>query len=186
MAATGKDEQVTPQAVIEFWKQAGPKHWFAKDKAFDTLFRDTFYSAHFLAASRQLERWLAQPEGALALLLLLDQYPRNAFRGTAHMFATDSLARFYARQMINNGLDKAFEADLRLFCYLPFEHSEDAADQQLSLQLHLSLGPQASVWAQEHAEIIQRFGRFPHRNEVLGRETTEQERMFLDQGGFAG
>ena len=186
MAATGMDEQTTPQAVIEFWKQAGPKHWFAKDKAFDTLFRDTFYSAHFLAASRQLEHWLAQPEGALALLLLLDQYPRNAFRGTAHMFATDSLARFYARHMIDGSMDKALEADLRLFCYLPFEHSEDAADQQLSLQLHLSLGPQASVWAQEHAEIIQRFGRFPHRNEVLGRETTEQERTFLDQGGFAG
>ena len=186
MATTDKDQQTTPQGVIEFWKQAGPRHWFAKDEAFDTLFRDTFYSAHFLAASRQLEHWLAQPEGALALLLLLDQYPRNAFRGTAHMFATDPLARFYARRAIDSGMDKALEADLRLFCYLPFEHSENSDDQQLSLQLHHSLGPKVSVWAEEHAEIIQRFGRFPHRNEVLGRETTELERKFLNDGGFAG
>ena len=186
MATTDKDQQATPQAVIEFWKQAGPKHWFAKDEAFDTLFRETFYVTHFQAASRKLEHWLEQPEGSLALLLLLDQYPRNAFRGTAHMFATDPLARFYARRIIDGGMDQTLEADLRLFCYLPFEHSEDSDDQLLSLQLHHSLGPKASVWAEEHAEIIHRFGRFPHRNEVLGRETTVQERQFLDEGGFAG
>ena len=186
MATTESNGQTTPGAVIEFWKQAGPKHWFAKDEAFDAVFRETFYRAHFQAARRELEHWMVQPEGALALLLLLDQYPRNSFRGTAHMFATDPLARFYARHMIDGGMDKALEADLRLFCYLPFEHSEDAADQQLSLQLHHSLGPQASVWAQEHADIIRQFGRFPHRNDVLGRETTGQERTFLDEGGFAG
>ena len=186
MATTDKDQQATAQAVIEFWKQAGPKHWFAKDEAFDTLFRDTFYVAHFQAARRELEHWLELPEGALALLLLLDQYPRNAFRGTAHMFATDPLARFYARRIIDGGMDKALEADLRLFCYLPFEHSEDSDDQQLSLQLHHALGPQVSIWAEEHAEIIHRFGRFPHRNHVLGRDTTAQERQFLNEGGFAG
>ena len=186
MAATGKDEQVTPQAVIEFWKQAGPKHWFAKDKAFDTLFRDTFYSAHFLAASRQLEHWLAQPEGALALLLLLDQYPRNAFRGTAHMFATDPLARLYARKMVDAGLDQQVEPQLRAFCYLPFEHSEDPQDQQRSLALNQQLDAGTYHWAKEHADIIERFGRFPHRNGVLGRTSTDEERAFLKAGGFAG
>ncbi|EPJ94807.1 MULTISPECIES: DUF924 family protein [Pseudomonas] len=186
MATSSSDQQATPQAVIEFWKQAGPKHWFAKDEAFDTVFRETFYVAHFQAARRELEHWMEQPEGALALLLLLDQYPRNSFRATAHMFATDPLARFYARQMIDAGMDQEIDGSLRMFCYLPFEHSESSEDQELSLQLHHALDPSASEWAQEHADIIRRFGRFPHRNDVLGRETTEQERRFLNDGGFAG
>lgn len=186
VATTESDLHPTPRAVIDFWKQAGPRHWFAKDETFDDLFRETFYTAHFQAARRELEHWMEQPEGALALLLLLDQYPRNSFRGTAHMFATDPLARFYARQMIAGGMDKQVDAALRLFCYLPFEHSENSDDQQLSLQLHHALDPKDSKWAEDHAEIIQRFGRFPHRNDVLGRETTEQERMFLNEGGFAG
>ena len=173
-------------AVLAFWRDAGPARWFTKDADFDRDFRERFHGLHFAAARRQCDGWMANAESALALMLLLDQYPRNAFRGTAHMFATDSLARFYARDMINGGMDKAFEADLRVFCYLPFEHSEDSADQQLSLQLHHSLGPQASVWAEEHAVIIQRFGRFPHRNHVLGRDTSVEERTFLDEGGFAG
>ena len=186
MATSDSDLQATPQAVIEFWKQAGPKHWFAKDEAFDSVFRETFYGAHFQAARRELEHWMEQPEGALALLLLLDQYPRNSFRATAHMFATDPLARFYARRMIDAGMDKDVDVSLSLFCYLPFEHSENSDDQELSLQLHHALDPKASVWAQQHADIIQRFGRFPHRNDLLGRETTEPERRFLSEGGFAG
>ena len=176
----------TPHAVVEFWKQAGPTHWFAKDEAFDKRFRETFYTAHFQAARRELEPWAAQPEGALALLLLLDQYPRNAFRGTAHMFATDPLARFYARKVIEAQLDQQIETALRGFCYLPFEHSEDADDQRLSLELHEKLNPQDIRWAKEHADIIERFGRFPHRNDALGRVSTEEERTFLATGGFAG
>ena len=176
----------TPHAVVEFWKQAGPTHWFAKDEAFDKRFRETFYTAHFQAARRELEPWAAQPEGALALLLLLDQYPRNAFRGTAHMFATDPLARFYARKVIEAKLDQQIETALCGFCYLPFEHSEDADDQRLSLELHEKLNPQDTRWAKEHADIIERFGRFPHRNDVLGRVSTEAECTFLAAGGFAG
>lgn len=186
MATTQSELVQTPQAVIEFWKQAGPKQWFAKDQAFDRLFGDTFHTAHFQAARRELEHWIAEPQGALALLILLDQYPRNTFRGTAHMFATDPLARFYARQMIDAGLDRQVDASLRAFCYLPFEHSEDAADQRLSLTLHQDFEPEDFKWAKEHADIIERFGRFPHRNHVLGRSTTEQERVFLESGGFAG
>lgn len=173
------------EAVIEFWKQAGPKRWFTKDDAFDAAFRDTFYATHMQAARRELG-WLDSAPGALALLILLDQYPRNAFRGTAHMFATDPLARLYARRMVDAGLDQLIEPELRAFCYLPFEHSEDPADQQRSLVLNQQLDASTYHWAKEHAAIIERFGRFAHRNEVLARVTTAQEREFLDNGGFAG
>ncbi len=180
------ETDTSPHAVIEFWKQAGPKYWFAKDEAFDKRFRETFYTAHFKAAKRELEPWLSEAESALALLLLLDQYPRNAFRGTAHMFATDPLARFYAHQVIEAGHDQQIDMALRGFCYLPFEHSEDPNDQRLSLQLHEQLEPKDTRWAKEHADIIERFGRFPHRNAVLGRVSSEQELRFLNEGGFAG
>lgn len=176
----------SPQPLIDFWKQAGPKRWFAKDAAFDAVFRDTFHTLHLQAARRELEGWLDSAEGALALLILLDQYPRNAFRGTAHMFATDPLARLYATRMLDAGLDQRIEPALRAFCYLPFEHSENPEDQQRSLTLNQSLDASTYHWAQEHATIIQRFGRFPHRNAVLARTTTPAEREFLDSGGFAG
>ena len=174
------------QAVIAFWKQAGPTRWFAKDEAFDTAFRDSFHATHMQAARRELEDWLTTADGALALLILLDQYPRNAFRGTAHMFATDPLARFYARKMVDAGLDQQVEPQLRAFCYLPFEHSEDPQDQQRSLALNQQLDASTYHWAKEHADIIERFGRFPHRNGVLGRTSTDEERAFLKAGGFAG
>lgn len=180
---------MTPQsaeAVIAFWKQAGPKRWFAKDEAFDTAFRDSFHATHMQAARRELEDWLTTADGALALLILLDQYPRNAFRGTAHMFATDPLARLYARKMVDAGLDQQIEPQLRAFCYLPFEHSEDPQDQQRSLTLNQQLDASTYHWAKEHADIIERFGRFPHRNGVLGRASTDEELAFLKAGGFAG
>lgn len=176
----------TAQSVIDFWKHAGPKRWFAKDEAFDAVFRETFHGTHLQAARRELEHWLDFAEGALALLILLDQYPRNAFRGTAHMFATDPLARLYAARMVDAGLDHQVEPALRAFCYLPFEHSEDPADQQRSLSLNQALDASTYHWAKEHARIIERFGRFPHRNQVLARQTTEAERVFLEEGGFAG
>ncbi|ANF85929.1 hypothetical protein A7J50_2529 [Pseudomonas antarctica] len=174
------------EAVIQFWKQAGPKRWFAKDDEFDAAFRDGFHATHMQAARRELEGWLGSAHGALALLILLDQYPRNAFRGTAHMFATDPLARLYAHRMVEGGLDQLVEPELRAFCYLPFEHSEDPADQQRSVALNQHLDASTRHWANEHANIIQRFGRFPHRNAVLARVTTPQEQAFLQAGGFAG
>ncbi|CAN5171899.1 hypothetical protein BH09PSE1_BH09PSE1_14020 [soil metagenome] len=124
-------------------------------------------------------------EGALALMILLDQYPRNAYRGTAHQFATDGLALSFARIAFERGYPATFEGDLRQFFMTPFEHSEDLADHDALIPL---IGDLAEVakFAVIHRDIIVRFGRFPHRNRALGRETTAEEQAFLDQGGFAG
>ncbi|MGH8078420.1 MAG: DUF924 family protein, partial [Lysobacter sp.] len=133
------------------------------------------------------DSWMGNAEGALALVLLLDQIPRNVFRNSAHAYATDSLARHYAAGAVAAGFDIAVDPELRVFFYMPFEHSEDIADQQRSLALHRGLtGEGVDRWAVLHHDIIERFGRFPHRNAALGRESTAAERAFLEGGGFAG
>lgn len=175
-----------PNDVIDFWREAGPARWFAKDAVFDAAFRARFHDAHFEAAARRLDDWAATPDGMLALLLLLDQFPRNAFRGSAHMFATDPLARRFARDALAAGFDAAVEPALRVFFYLPFMHSEDPADQALSVACVERLGGTSVAFAHEHRDIIARFGRFPHRNAVLGRDSSEAEIGFLAAGGFAG
>ena len=172
--------------VVAFWRNAGPDRWFTKDEKFDAEFRSGFLEWHLSAARRELDHWLGHPESALALILLLDQFPRNCFRDTAHMFATDPLARYFAREMIAVGHDKAVAPELRVFIYLPFEHSENISDQHDSIELTRSLPEEYMKYAIEHLDIIQRFGRFPHRNRALGRETTAEEQAFLDAGGFAG
>ncbi|PZP91850.1 MAG: DUF924 domain-containing protein [Variovorax paradoxus] len=173
-------------AVVQFWRDAGPARWFAKDAAFDRAFRERFHDLHFAAAARRCDAWVATAEGALALLLLLDQYPRNSFRGTGHMYATDPLARMFCRQALDAGLDRQVPQDLRLFFYLPLSHSEDMPDQQRALALNRALGEPFASHAQGHLDIVARFGRFPHRNAMLGRETTAAEQAFLAEGGFAG
>ncbi len=181
------EAMATPVQVLGFWREAGAAKWFARDAEFDARFRARFSDAHFAAARRELESWMQDAEGALALLLLLDQFPRNCFRGSAHSYATDPLARHYAARMVDAGMDRQVDPALRMFCYLPFEHSEAMADQQRSLALHADLpGKNASRWAREHCDIIERFGRFPHRNAALGRITTPEEQAFLDGGGFSG
>ncbi|MFU0503738.1 DUF924 family protein [Pseudaminobacter sp. NGMCC 1.201702] len=172
--------------IVAFWRNAGPDRWFTKDEKFDAEFRSGFLEWHLSAARRELDEWLGHPESALALILLLDQFPRNCFRGTAHMFATDPLARHFARQAIAAGHDKAVAPELRVFFYLPLEHSENISDQYDSVELTRSLPEEYMKYAIEHRDIIQRFGRFPHRNRALGRETTAEEQAFLDAGGFAG
>lgn len=172
--------------LVRFWSAAGPGRWFAKDAAFDRRFRDAYADAHRCAARRELDGWLASPEDTLALLLLTDQYPRNAFRGTARMYATDPLARQFARTALAKRFADAFEAPLRVFFCLPFAHSEDLADQELSVRLHASIGEPWLSHARGHRDIVRRFGRFPHRNALLGRTTTADERAFLEAGGFAG
>ena len=138
------------------------------------------------AAVGKLTGWEQNAEGALALLLLLDQFPRNMFRGDARSYATDPLARAIASRAILNGFDGAYP-DLRTFFYLPFEHSENLADQERCIALNKATGDADGLkWAEIHADIIRRFGRFPHRNAVLGRVTTPEEQKFLDDGGFAG
>lgn len=176
----------TIEAVLSFWREAGPSRWFRKDEAFDADFRQRFLPAHEAAARNELAQWGSTADGSLALLVLLDQFPRNAFRGTARMFATDADARDVARAALVLGHDQQAAEELRNFFYLPFMHSEDPTDQELAMQLTLPLGENAHKFAVIHRDIIARFGRFPHRNAVLGRSTTTDEQAFLDGGGFAG
>lgn len=171
--------------VVRFWR-AAQADWFSHDPAFDQRFRDRFFDLHLAAARHECDEWAAMSEGSLALLILLDQYPRNAFRGTARMYETDAHARHIARKAINAKLDHFIDSELRLFFYLPFAHSESLDDQQLSVDLNRQLGHPWIDHALGHANIIQRFGRFPHRNRLLGRCTTDAEQAFLDRGGFAG
>jgi len=172
--------------ILAFWRTAGPDKWFEKDDAFDDEIRRRFLSTYEAAAAGKFTAWEASAQGALALLILLDQFPRNMFRGQARAFATDPLARAVASRAILNGFDGAFP-DLRSFFYLPFEHSEDLADQERGITLYKAAGDADNLkWAELHADIIRRFGRFPHRNAVLGRVGTPEEQKFLDDGGFKG
>ena len=173
--------------VITFWREAGAAKWFARDDAFDAEFRQRFESAHFAAARGEYEAWMESGEGALALQILLDQFPRNCFRGTAHSYATDGLARHYAQRAVEAGLDRDIEAPLRVFCYMAFEHSESLPHQDQAVSLIATLGDAEFLrYAELHRDVIQRFGRFPHRNAALGRETTQEERDYLASGGFSG
>lgn len=175
---------MTPAEVVGFWRDAGPGKWFNGGAAFDEACRTRFGELHHLAAQRELDGWMHAAEGALALLLLLDQIPRNIFRGSAHAFATDPLARLHAATAIARGLDVACDPELRLFFYLPFEHSEAMADQDRAVALFKSLGPGVYLdYAVIHRDVIARFGRFPHRNRALGRESTPEEQSWLNAGG---
>ncbi|OZI58900.1 DUF924 family protein [Bordetella genomosp. 1] len=180
------DTPAPAHAVVSFWRDAGPAKWFARDDAFDAAFRARFLDTHFAAARGERSDWEGSAEGVLALLILLDQFPRNAFRGTAHMFATDGLALAIARRAVAAGLDVQVEPLLRHFIYLPFEHAEDIDAQNEGVSLMSGLDADTLRWAIIHRDIIVRFGRFPHRNASLGRTTTEAEQRFLDEGGFAG
>lgn len=179
-------ESAVVSAVLEFWREAGMERWFAKDPQFDRRFRQRFHDAHMAVAARSHDAWLGAPDGALALILLTDQFPRNAFRGTAHMYATDPLARHYARRAHALGYIDRIDPELRVFLCLPFSHSEDPADQDLAVRLNERIGGTSLSFALGHREIIGRFGRFPHRNRLLGRESTAEEEAFLAEGGFAG
>ncbi len=173
-------------AVVAFWLAAGPSRWFKKDTAFDDDFRARFAAEHDAAASGAVDDWANSAEGALALMILLDQYPRNSFRGTARMFASDPKALTIAKQAIAQGFDHAVDPALSRFFYLPFMHSEVLAEQDRSLELYAATGDESMRYAVMHRDIIARFGRFPHRNALLGRTTTDDEQAFLDSGGFAG
>jgi uncharacterized protein (DUF924 family) len=194
IAGTGFAEPARAQAdvpaeartVVDFWRAAGPSLWFAKDDAFDRRFRDRFLAAHEAAARGELAGWGASADGALALVILLDQFPRNAFRGTARMYATDGHARFVADAAIKAGHDRAVDHELAKFFYLPFAHSEDLADQERSVALARRLGEPDLSHAVGHRDIVRRFGRFPHRNPILGRTTTPEEQRYLENGGFKG
>ncbi len=220
------------QDIVAFWQAAGPRRWFRKDSTFDEALRERFLAVHEAAARGECDAWARHASGSLALLILLDQFPRNAFRQTPRMFATDAQARAVADAAITVGHDRAVPPALRQFFYLPFMHSEALADQEKSLTLYAALAADnapdarsakaveeagaggaareadraggskdtqeargaagaiepldATRHAREHHDIVARFGRFPHRNAVLGRASTAAELTFLDDGGFAG
>jgi len=176
----------SPADIVAFWREVGPKRWFKKDAALDADIRRRFLDTYESAAAGELDAWQQTPDGALALLILLDQFPRNLFRGSARAFATDPQARAIASRAILNGFDAGF-GNMRTFFYLPFMHSEDLADQERALAFYRAHNATDGLkWAEEHADIIRRFGRFPHRNAALDRTTTAEEQAFLDSGGFAG
>lgn len=184
---TDPNDALSPLAVIEFWREAGRDRWFARDAAFDAEFRRRFEAAHFMAARRELDHWAESADGMLALLILLDQFPRNTWRGTGHAYATDPLALHFATLAVDRGFDRMIDEALRRFIYLPFQHSEATQDQARSVALFKTLDrDRDDRWAEHHQQIVSRFGRFPHRNRALGRETTPEEQAFLDEDGFAG
>ena len=177
----------TAAGVLAFWRAAGSDKWFEKDAAFDDEIRRRFLATYEAAAAGRLGAWEATPEDTLALLIVLDQFPRNMFRRDARTYAADPLARAVAGRAVARGFDENFAPAEQTFFYLPFEHSEDIEDQERGLALFKATGDAELIkYAQEHFDIIRRFGRFPHRNAILGRDSTPDEQAFLDGGGFAG
>ncbi|MBC7767682.1 MAG: DUF924 family protein [Phycisphaerales bacterium] len=172
--------------IVRFWRDAGPKLWFAKDETHDGRCRG-YEAEHHAAARRELAHWEMDAESALALLLLLDQFPRNIWRNSPHAFAADPLAQAVALRAIEKRFDAATDSDLRVFFYLPFEHAEDLALQERGVVLIEAMrNAEYTKYAVLHRDIIARFGRFPHRNAILGRKSTPEELAFLAEGGFAG
>jgi uncharacterized protein (DUF924 family) len=184
--ACAMDTPTDASEVVAFWREAGEKRWFSKDAAFDAEFRRRFLARHEAASTGALAGWLDDAESALALVLLLDQFPRNCFRGTVRVYATDAQALKATGAAIDAGFDLRTEPALRVFFYLPYSHSEALADQDRAVELAARLPGNAQAHALGHREIVRRFGRFPHRNALLGRMSTQEELTYLAAGGFAG
>lgn len=177
-----------PTDILEFWAGLGDEAWWSKNEELDKEIINRFGKLHANAVDGKLDNWADTPDGALALIIVLDQFSRNMFRGSPKAFSNDPKALQITKTAIELGLDKGSREDLRVFFYLPYEHSESIIDQKVSLRLQHSIKshPGALNAAIEHHEIIKRFGRFPHRNTVLGRHTTPAEQAYLDGGGFKG
>lgn len=169
--------------ILRFWFAEHAKDWFAKSTAFDAEIRARFLALHESAAAGKLAHWADDARSCLALVVMLDQFPRNMFRGEARAFATDAQAQAAARVILERGWDKAMTQAERLFAYLPFEHSERLEDQDLSCELMKDFDAEQRQYAERHRDIIRRFGRFPHRNDLLGRENTAAETEFLKLPG---
>jgi uncharacterized protein (DUF924 family) len=180
-------DRVAPAEIVAFWREAGPDKWFEQDENFDQAIRSMFRTTYEAAANGELSAWEESAEGALALVLLLDQFPRNMFRGNARAFATDALARAVADRALARSLDHATDLTMRPFFYLPFMHSEVLIDQDRCMRLYEALGDAEQLrYATEHRDVVKRFGRFPHRNRALGRDTTPAEQAFLQADGSGG
>ena len=175
----------SPRDVLVFWfDEVGADRWFVKDEALDADITARFKALHEFLSVERPDGWTGTPEARLALVIALDQFPRNIWRGSAHAFATDAIALAHARVLRDGGTD-GFSDAMKLFAYLPFEHSEVMDDQDEAVRLIGPLGEGWGDYAIKHREVIERFGRFPHRNAALGRGSTGAERAWLaDGGGF--
>jgi uncharacterized protein (DUF924 family) len=173
---------LTPEDIVNFWYyELSPSRWFAEDPALDLQIRDKFLDTYELAVSNKLAAWEDTPEGVLALLLVLDQFPRRMFRGTPRAYETDETAIDLARRAIIKHFDDRIDRHFKLLFYLPFLNSESVGDQRLAL-FYIRERTKEDMWltlAEQHMDVVQRFGRFPHRNPVLGRETTPEENEYL-------
>ncbi len=177
----------SPADILAFWRDAGMSRWYIKNDAFDAEVRHRFLKLWEAAGAGELAEWEGTDDGALALVIVLDQFPRNMFRGDRRSFSTDEQALAVAERAIARGADTRIDPDLVEFLYVPFMHSERLADQNRCVELFRTRGrPENLKFAEIHADIIRRFGRFPHRNLLLGRTTSAEEQAFLDAGGFAG
>ena len=177
-----------PEDVLRFWfEEVGPEGWYAGGAALDERVRDRFGETWNRSREGACGVWLSSPRGALAYIVVTDQFPRNMFRGAREAFASDSSALAAAKTSIEKGWDLKVDAPARQFFYLPLMHSESLADQDRCVRLIATRLPGAAdslLHAKAHREVIRRFGRFPYRNEALGRKTTEAESSFLDSGGY--
>ena len=184
-----------PKSILDFWfgadgsPTAGQARdlWFTKSESTDADIRERFGATIDAALRRDLDHWASSADGTLALILVLDQFTRNVFRDTPRAFAGDAAALGHARRLVYSGADRHFGTLQRWFIYMPFEHSENLVDQYESLRLFAALaddGEKAPLdWARKHFEVIRRFGRFPHRNAILGRASTPEETEFLSHPG---
>lgn len=175
----------TPQEILDFWfGRLTRQDWFQSSDAVDQEIDRRFRTTHLALARGEVENWRDRPEHRLAAIIVLDQFPRNIYRATALAFATDWMALREARLAVDAGADAALSADRRAFVYLPFEHSESLDDQQRSVALFEALGDAEYLdYAQRHLAVIRDFGRFPHRNAYIGRETTDAELDYLSKPG---
>ncbi len=178
-----------PEAILDFWlNEIGPPGWYRAADEVDAEIRARFLATWEAARDGDRDYWCNGPRGTLAFLILTDQFPRNMFRGDPHSFATDVQARAAGEDAIAHGWDMEVAEPERQFFYMPMMHSEDIADQDRSVALFESSMPETGasnlIHARAHREIIRRYGRFPYRNDALGRETTAEERAFLDGGGY--
>jgi uncharacterized protein (DUF924 family) len=176
---------IAPADILAFWRQVGPERWYERDDALDADVRNRFLELWRKAAAGKLASWEATDDGALALAIVLDQFPRNMFRDDIRTYSSDALAREVAARAIARGADLRVDPALLEFLYMPLMHSEHLADQLRCVELFHGNADKLK-YAERHADIIRRFGRFPHRNRILGRATTPDEQAFLDGGGFAG
>lgn len=174
-----------PDDILRFWfEQTAPRQWWARDAAFDQVIRERYAATHAAAARCELSGWRDGPEGRLAEIVVLDQFSRNLFRDDPRAFAQDPLALALAQEAVRAGADRMLEGERRAFVYMPYMHSESATVHEQAIALFTALGDESHLrFERRHKSIIDRFGRYPHRNRILGRPSTPDEVEFLAQPG---